>query len=193
VATRGRTTIAPMDRASVSRRRWNRDHWECTGIISFTKYTIVNILFVIVRVHNTIGRAMARVPITIMGYRCERCGHEWIPRGNSEVEPRVCPKCRSPWWNKPKKSMMPYEDFKRKIARALRNAAVPLTWTEVRTTAGLPQLFPNNQWVHRLEKDIGLHRKRDPQGIIHWQLKEEPIHDKATTTAQKQRSKTRRK
>jgi len=136
---------------------------------------------------------MARVPITIMGYRCERCGHEWIPRGNPEVEPRVCPKCRSPWWNKAKKSMMPYEEFKRKIAGTLRKATLPLTWTEVRTTAGLPQLFPNNQWVHRLEKDIGLYRERDPHGIIHWQLKEEPIDDKATKSAKKQRSKTRRK
>ena len=24
---------------------------------------------------------MGRVPITIMGFHCERCGHEWIPRG----------------------------------------------------------------------------------------------------------------
>ena len=23
---------------------------------------------------------MARVPITVMGYRCERCAHEWIPK-----------------------------------------------------------------------------------------------------------------
>ena len=23
---------------------------------------------------------MPRVPITVMGYRCERCSHEWIPR-----------------------------------------------------------------------------------------------------------------
>jgi len=30
-------------------------------------------------------------------YRCKRCGHEWIPRMAS---PRVCPKCKSPYWEK---------------------------------------------------------------------------------------------
>ena len=117
-----------------------------------------------------IALGMARVPITVMGYRCERCGHEWIPRGPAEEEPRVCPKCRSPWWNKPRKSMMTYDDFRSKVAAILRNAGGPLTWTEIRTSAGLPQLFPNNQWVHRLEKDSGLTRRRDSNGVVHWQL-----------------------
>ena len=34
-------------------------------------------------------------------YRC-RCGHEWYPR-NSNERPRVCPKCKSPNWDKPYK------------------------------------------------------------------------------------------
>jgi len=45
---------------------------------------------------------MQKVPITVMGYRCERCGHEWIPR-EMPREPRVCPKCKSPYWDIPKK------------------------------------------------------------------------------------------
>src|SRR5215211_8496756 len=110
---------------------------------------------------------MARVPITVMGFRCERCGHEWVPRGGSEEEPRACPKCRSPYWNRPRKAMMAYDDFKEKIVAVLSKSADPLTWTEVRTRANLPQAFPNNQWVHRLERDAGLKRKREPHGIIH--------------------------
>jgi hypothetical protein len=43
---------------------------------------------------------MARVPITVMGFKCERCGHEWVPR-DTESEPKVCPKCHSPWWQRP--------------------------------------------------------------------------------------------
>jgi hypothetical protein len=113
---------------------------------------------------------MARVPITVMGFRCERCSHEWIPRGPGDEEPRVCPTCRSPWWNTPRTVKSTYEDFRAKIADVLGKAADPLTWTEVRTTAGLPQLFPNNQWVHRLERDIGLRREKDANGIIHWRL-----------------------
>lgn len=33
--------------------------------------------------------------------RCERCGHEWIPRG--EELPVICPKCKSARWNRPRK------------------------------------------------------------------------------------------
>lgn len=67
--------------------------------------------------------------------------------------------------------MMTYEDFRAKVKRALRSADGDLTWTEIRTTAGLPQMFPNNKWVHQLEKDIGLQRHRDAHGIIRWRLK----------------------
>ena len=32
--------------------------------------------------------------------KCLRCGHIWIPR--KPKEPKVCPNCNSPYWNKPK-------------------------------------------------------------------------------------------
>jgi hypothetical protein len=69
---------------------------------------------------------------------------------------------------------MTYEHFQGQIVGTLRAAQRPLTWTEIRTTASLPQLFPNNQWVHRLERDIGLVRSRDAGGIIHWRLSDTP-------------------
>jgi hypothetical protein len=75
---------------------------------------------------------------------------------------------------------MAYEDFRDKIATALQQARNPLTWTEIRTSTGLPQLFPNNQWVHRLEKDIGLRRTRDASGIIHWKVSTASVADAAT-------------
>jgi len=40
--------------------------------------------------------------ITLKGYRCERCGHEWVPR-NTDEKPRVCPKCKTPYWDRPRK------------------------------------------------------------------------------------------
>jgi DNA-directed RNA polymerase subunit RPC12/RpoP len=123
---------------------------------------------------------MAKVPITMMGYRCERCGHEWVPR-DFDNEPRVCPKCKSAYWDKPRKSMMPYEDFSAKIVATLKSAGHSLTWTEIRTTAGLPQAFPNNQWVHRMEKEVGLRRQRDQHGVIHWQLSD--VADSTTPKA----------
>ena len=42
--------------------------------------------------------------------------------------------------------MMPYDEFKERVVQAIEKAGQPLTWTEIRTVAGLPQLFPNNQW-----------------------------------------------
>ncbi len=117
---------------------------------------------------------MARIPITVMGFRCERCEHEWIPNG--EKEPLVCPKCHSPYWNQPRKttarkvsSMLTYEDFRDKIRDTLLKSG-PVTWTEIRTTAKLPQAFPNNKWVHKMEEDIGLKRVKDVHGIIKWSL-----------------------
>ncbi len=43
---------------------------------------------------------MAKVKLS--GYECERCGHQWVPR-DVEQEPRVCPKCKSPYWNRPRR------------------------------------------------------------------------------------------
>lgn len=116
-------------------------------------------------------KGMARVPITVMGFRCERCSHEWIPKGDPDSEPSVCPKCKSPYWNRPRKNARPmtYEAFRDAIQTALKLGPA-LTWTEIRSQAKLPQLFPNNKWVRRLEGEIGLKRNRNEHGIIKWTL-----------------------
>lgn len=53
---------------------------------------------------------MAKISITKMGYKCERCNHEWLPRDiTSKLDklntnlPKVCPKCKSPYWDTPRK------------------------------------------------------------------------------------------
>jgi predicted Zn-ribbon and HTH transcriptional regulator len=38
--------------------------------------------------------------VKLDGCRC-RCGHEWLPRETTD-KPRVCPKCKSPYWDRPK-------------------------------------------------------------------------------------------
>jgi len=37
------------------------------------------------------------------GYRleCSRCGYRWYPR---KREVRICPKCKSAYWDKPRKA-----------------------------------------------------------------------------------------
>jgi predicted Zn-ribbon and HTH transcriptional regulator len=42
----------------------------------------------------------------ITGWKCERCGHEWLSRDALKAKaslPEVCPKCKSPYWNTPRK------------------------------------------------------------------------------------------
>ena len=46
------------------------------------------------------GDGMAK--ITLPGFRCERCDHQWVARQGTQGEPRVCPKCKSPYWDKPR-------------------------------------------------------------------------------------------
>ena len=44
---------------------------------------------------------MGKVKIT--AFKCERCEHVWVPRNNNHL-PTVCPKCKSPYWNRPRKT-----------------------------------------------------------------------------------------
>src|SRR5258708_6170190 len=101
---------------------------------------------------------MPLVPITVMGYRCERCGNEWVPRTPTQ-EPRNCPKCKSPYWNKPRRKPAPpmtFEAFRDAIKGVLEQTGTDMTWTEIRTAAKLPQMFPNNKWVRDMESGISL-------------------------------------
>lgn len=49
---------------------------------------------------------MGMKKIEVWQYECERCKHKWFPRdleAKEPVEPNVCPKCKSPYWSKPRK------------------------------------------------------------------------------------------
>jgi len=38
--------------------------------------------------------------VNIQQMNCLRCGHIWTPR---QAEVRICPKCKSPYWDRPRK------------------------------------------------------------------------------------------
>lgn len=40
--------------------------------------------------------------IMIKGKKCNRCPHEWVPNKKDNGDPVVCPKCKSPYWDKPR-------------------------------------------------------------------------------------------
>lgn len=56
---------------------------------------------------------MPKVRITLDGWRCTRCDHEWVPRhyyreSGEMVPPKVCPNCKSPYWDvEPKRRRQP--------------------------------------------------------------------------------------
>ncbi len=57
---------------------------------------------------------MALAKVTMWAFRCLRCEHVWLPRVQQVPdakkppdvgeEPRVCPKCKSPYWSRPRRS-----------------------------------------------------------------------------------------
>jgi len=60
--------------------------------------------------YKRICAVMGRVIIKRAGFKCERCSHEWIPN-NIKRKPVVCPKCKSPYWDrvrKKKRSVKPH-------------------------------------------------------------------------------------
>ncbi len=41
--------------------------------------------------------------VLLEGYQCYRCKHKWRPRKfESKNLPKVCPNCKSAYWNTPK-------------------------------------------------------------------------------------------
>ena len=72
---------------------------------------------------------------------------------------------------------LPYEAFKATVERTLQGAGKALTWTEIREISRLPQKFPNNQWVRRMEADIGLVREKGANGRTLWRLSQEQEKD----------------
>ena len=60
-----------------------------------------------------------RIKKEVNAFRCLRCNHEWIPRvelsqleGELKEKPRICPKCKSAYWDLEKKNGVKKNDKK---------------------------------------------------------------------------------
>ena len=40
--------------------------------------------------------------VMIPGFLCERCGYRWARKRPGTRDPKVCPRCKSPYWNTPR-------------------------------------------------------------------------------------------
>ena len=115
--------------------------------------------------------------IKMLECKCEKCKHKWITR--SDEKPKICPNCKSPYWEIPektrKKQIMTYDKFKDKIKKILtKNKKIcteGLGWSEIQSIGNFYQKVLNNRWVRQLEKDIGLIREKKGNKMI-WRIVE---------------------
>ena len=69
--------------------------------------------------------ALGSIEIIVLGCRC-RCGHEWIAR--ERERPRVCPKCKSPNWDREKLYSIKTTEIKAKKIEDEQDAAEENAW-----------------------------------------------------------------
>ena len=50
--------------------------------------------------------------VLVKRFICSRCGNKWLPR-NEEEKPVQCPKCKSPYWDRPKKDPLKKNEGKK--------------------------------------------------------------------------------
>ena len=91
--------------------------------------------------------------IELLGWKEGQELQSQVREGKLIIKIRTAPK------NQRKK--MSYLDFRSKIEKLLADKPDGMTWTDIRRNLNLPQKVPNNLWVRRMEKDIGLARELD--------------------------------
>jgi len=65
---------------------------------------------------------------------------------------------------------MDYEEFRNRIFEVLYFEDESKSWSYVREEADLPQEVPNNEWVSRMEKEMGLIREKNSEGRVEWKV-----------------------
>ena len=68
-----------------------------------------------------------------------------------------------------------YEEFRDSIKKLLERHPSGLTWTQIRDKLSLPQEVPNNNWVKRLKKDIGLEQIK-VEGSLLWNFEYDAVY-----------------
>ena len=76
---------------------------------------------------------------------------------------------------KEKQEVVLYDDFKKSVQNILERYPSGLTWTQIRDKLNFPQKYPNNQWVRRLEKEIGLKRIKTGRDLF-WSSENDTIY-----------------
>lgn len=86
-------------------RRITRDKYGDTAIEGSPRLSIKR------EYGNTLHESINKIEVTQLS--CQRCEHTWIPR--HENPPRHCPKCKSPYWDKPRNFTKPRITFSQRL------------------------------------------------------------------------------
>jgi hypothetical protein len=65
---------------------------------------------------------------------------------------------------------MSFDDFKRAVESELAKKPAGATWKELKTARRLPYDRPCPEWTRRLEKEIGLVRRKGESRSLLWSL-----------------------
>ena len=116
---------------------------------------------------------MPKVSVSLEGFACARCGHQWVARGPSRPVPKACPSCKSLLWDESRPAgVITYEEFRDRVQALLRRSREGLTWAELRAAGGFATTRPNASWAGRLAVDIGLRRQYEGRRALVWRLAE---------------------
>ncbi|MCX6748972.1 MAG: DUF488 domain-containing protein [Candidatus Pacearchaeota archaeon] len=77
--------------------------------------------------------------------------------------------------NSENKEEVLYEEFKNSIKNILERHPSGLTWSQIRDKLNLPQKYPNNLWVRKMEKEIGLARIKIGN-VSYWNFENDSIY-----------------
>ena len=101
--------------------------------------------------------------IEVEAFTCDRCGHVWSPR-NKSAEPRVCPKCKSPYWNTPRKRVT-YAPGKTRLS-ALREAGLKAAAPAPSPAQDEEDSFWHPKTFEELAKEQGVHPVQNWEDLV---------------------------
>jgi hypothetical protein len=67
---------------------------------------------------------------------------------------------------------MQYTEFRDSIHADLRRSSSGKTWKELKASLNLPYSQPCQEWICRLEREIGLERREKKRNALVWKVRE---------------------
>ncbi|CAG0980929.1 hypothetical protein ANRL2_02433 [Anaerolineae bacterium] len=77
--------------------------WDGEGVPPFPKTLPLDAVVLAKLMNEAMDAFIGALRSSSEKYRCLRCEHRWSPKKQGSEPPRICPKCKSPYWDKPRR------------------------------------------------------------------------------------------